>query len=80
MVHHPGLQRSGIEGLVGFYDVPRDTSSGECKSADCWRDTSGADGDIKTETKGSYGAALSQLSRDEDSDGGPPFARSPYHQ
>ena len=42
------------------------------KSADCSRDTSGADGDIELETEGSYDAAISQLSRDEDGDGGPP--------
>ena len=59
-------------GLVGFCDVPRDTSSGECKSSDCSRDTSSADGDIEMETEASYDAALSQLSRDEDGDGGPP--------
>ena len=51
------------------YDIPRDTSSGECKSADCLRDTSGADGDFEIEPEGNYGAASSQLSRDEDDDG-----------
>ena len=76
MVHHPGLRRSGVGGLVGFYDVPRDTSSGECKSADCSRDTSVADGDIEMETQGSYSAASSQLSRDEDGDDGPPLQPS----
>ena len=35
------------------------------------RDTSGTDGDIETESGGSYDAASSQLSRDEDDDGGP---------
>ena len=37
------------------------------------RDTSGADGDIETETEGSDDAASSQLSRDEDGDDGAPF-------
>ena len=36
------------------------------------RHTSGTDGDIETETQGSYSAASSQLSRDEDGDDGPP--------
>ena len=73
LIHLPSLRPGvGVDGLVGFCDVPRDTSSGECKSPDCSRDTSGADGDIETETEGSDNAASSQLSRDEDGDGGPP--------
>ena len=73
----PGV---GVDGMAGFYDVPkasaddilRDTSTGEDEGADCSRDTSVADGDIETETEGSYDAASSQLSRDEDGDDGPP--------
>ena len=52
--------------------MPRDTSSGECKRADCLRDASGANGDFEMEPEGSYGGASSQLSRNEDDDGAPP--------
>ena len=41
------------------------------------RDTSGTDGDIETETEGSYDAASSQLSRDEDGVDGPPSLPTP---
>ena len=80
-IHHPRLQRSAgvsVGGSVGFCDVPRDTifqrilQVGSARVQTCSRDTSGVDGVIETETEGSYSAASSQLSRDEDGDGGAP--------
>jgi len=50
-------------------DILRETSSEEGQGADSLRDTSGTDGDIETETEGSYDTVPSQLSRDEDGDG-----------
>ena len=70
VIHHPRLRSGvGVGGMAGFYDaprktsgddIPRDTSSGEGKSADGSRDTSGTDGHIETETEGSYDTAPSQ--------------------
>ena len=80
----PGV---GVDGLVGFYDVPkasaddilRDTSRGKDK-VQTVRDTSGADGDIETETEGRYDAASSQLSRDDDGMADLLFSNRPHNQ
>ena len=78
VIHHPKPRPgvgAGVEGLVGFYDVPTNTSG------------AAHDMQIKPETEGSYDTTPSQLSRDRGGGGegegggikyrGPPLPRHP---
>ena len=65
-----------LEGWLGFTMCLGILQVGSA-AVQTWRDTSGANGDFEMETEGSYGAASSQLSGDEDGDGGPPSLTPP---